>query len=114
AFTVDREYFDVNRMGSLPVVPFDEVDGRYPPDEFVMFIPISFTRMNHARAERYRDAKQLGYRLISYVSSRATTFPDFRCGDNCFILEDNTIQPLVEIGSNVVMWSGNHIGHHTA
>src|SRR5207253_888652 len=68
AFTVDREYFDVNRMGSLPVVPFDEVDGRYPPDEFAMFIPISFTRMNHARAERYRDAKQLGYRLISYVS----------------------------------------------
>jgi acyl-[acyl carrier protein]--UDP-N-acetylglucosamine O-acyltransferase len=28
------------------------------------------------------------------------------------ILEDNTIQPFTTIGNNVVMWSGNHIGHH--
>ena len=27
------------------------------------------------------------------------------------ILEDNTIQPFVEIGDNVIMWSGNHLGH---
>ena len=26
---------------------------------------------------------------------------------------DNTIQPFVEIGDNVTMWSGNHIGHHS-
>jgi UDP-3-O-[3-hydroxymyristoyl] glucosamine N-acyltransferase len=32
-------------------------------------------------------------------------------GDNCFILEDNTIQPFVRIGSNITLWSGNHIGH---
>jgi len=32
-------------------------------------------------------------------------------GDNCFILEDNTIQPFVRIGNNVTLWSGNHIGH---
>ena len=34
-------------------------------------------------------------------------------GDNCFILEDNTIQLFTTIGNNVVMWSGNHIGHHS-
>ena len=32
-------------------------------------------------------------------------------GDNCFILEDNTVQPFVTIGNNVTLWSGNHIGH---
>jgi UDP-3-O-[3-hydroxymyristoyl] glucosamine N-acyltransferase len=78
-----------------------------------MFIPISFKKMNHLRAAKYEDAKSRGYELISYVSSRATTFPDFNCGDNCFIFEDNTIQPFVVIGNDVVMWSGNHIGHHT-
>ena len=78
-----------------------------------MFIPVSFKRMNHVRAEKYTAAKQLGYELISYVSSKATTFADFECGDNCFIFEDNTIQPFVKIGSNVVMWSGNHVGHHS-
>jgi UDP-3-O-[3-hydroxymyristoyl] glucosamine N-acyltransferase len=29
------------------------------------------------------------------------------------VLEDNTIQPFVTIGDNVVLWSGNHIGHHS-
>ena len=51
--------------------------------------------------------------LATYLSSRATTFPGFEPADNCFILEDNTIQPFVTIGENVTLWSGNHIGHHT-
>ena len=34
-------------------------------------------------------------------------------GDNCFIFEDNTVQPFVTLGNNLVLWSGNHIGHHS-
>jgi acetyltransferase-like isoleucine patch superfamily enzyme len=48
---------------------------------------------------------------VSYVSSRCTYLSESRPGDNCFILEDNTIQPFVTIGNDVTMWSGNHIGH---
>lgn len=113
AFTLDREYIQADSFKELPVVAFDELDGNYPPSDYKLFIPISFKRMNHLRAEKYYEAKNRGFELISYVSSRATTFPGFQCGDNCFILEDNTIQPFVKIGNNVVMWSGNHIGHHT-
>jgi sugar O-acyltransferase (sialic acid O-acetyltransferase NeuD family) len=113
AFTVNRSYRQSEQSKGLPVVPFEEVENDYPPDRYKMFIPVSFKRMNHNRADKYCEAKQRGYELISYVSSKATTWPGFRCGDNCFILEDNTIQPFVDIGNNVVMWSGNHIGHHT-
>jgi sugar O-acyltransferase (sialic acid O-acetyltransferase NeuD family) len=113
AFTLDRDYIETTSYKDLPVVPFDEVERQYAPGEFKMFVPMSFKRMNHVRADKYNEAKKKGYELISYVSSRATTFPGFECGDNCFILEDNTIQPFVKIGSNVVMWSGNHIGHHS-
>jgi len=113
AFTLDREYLDEKTYKGLPVVAFDEISEHYPPSEFKMFIPLSFKRMNHVRAEKYAAAKALGYELISYVSSKATTWPGFECGDNCFIFEDNTIQPFVKIGNNVVIWSGNHIGHHT-
>jgi sugar O-acyltransferase (sialic acid O-acetyltransferase NeuD family) len=112
AFTVDRDFLKEDRFKELPVVPFDELEAHYSADRFSLFIPLSFKRMNHLRAERYYEAKRRGYKLISYVSSKATTWPGFSCGDNCFIFEDNTIQPYVEIGSNVVMWSGNHIGHH--
>jgi len=113
AFTVDRDYLTSSEYKGLPVVPYDEIEQNYPPREFHLFIPISFEKMNHLRAEKYDDAKRRGYELISYVSSKATTFPDFECGDNCFILEDNTIQPFARIGNNVVMWSGNHVGHHS-
>ena len=113
AFTLDRGYLTEPAFKGLPVVAFDDVDRVYPPGDFALFIPISFKRMNHLRAEKYAAAKAKGYELISYVSSKATTFPDFSCGDNCFILEDNTIQPFVTIGNDVVMWSGNHIGHHS-
>ena len=34
-------------------------------------------------------------------------------GENCFILEDNTIQPFTSVGNNTILWSGNHIGHHS-
>jgi acetyltransferase-like isoleucine patch superfamily enzyme len=68
-------------------------------------------KMNRFRESIYKDIKNKGYQMISYVSSKATTFNN-DIGDNCFILEDNTIQPFTKIGNNVVMWSGNHIGHH--
>ena len=113
AFTLDREYLKSSSYKGLPVVAFDEVEKHFTPASYQMFIPISFKRMNHARAEKYAEAKAKGYELISYISSKATVWPGFQCGDNCFIFEDNTIQPFVEIGNDVVIWSGNHIGHHT-
>jgi len=112
AFTVDPEYLTSGEFKGLPVVPYNEIEQHYSPDQFCMFIPMSFEKMNHLRAEKYDDARRRGYKLISYVSSRATIFPDFQCGDNCFILEDSTIQPYARIGSDVVIWAGSHIGHH--
>ena len=42
----------------------------------------------------------------------ATTWSDLDVGENTFVFEYNVIQPFVKIGNNVVLWSGNHIGHH--
>lgn len=111
AFAVDREYRRGDQFQGLPLVDFEDAPSRFPPDRYQMFVALSYTRMNRARAEKYHGAKRLGYTLASYVSSRCTYLADAPPGDNCFILEDNTIQPFVRIGSNVTLWSGNHIGH---
>ena len=112
AFTVHREFMPAEReFEGLPVVPLEELEQSYPPDRVSAFAPMSHRKMNRLREGIYNELKGRGYRLISYVSSRATTFPEGRIGDNCFILEDNTIQPFVTIGNNVTLWSGNHIGH---
>lgn len=112
AFTVDRDYTK-STFEEKPIVPFDVVSKHYPPSEFDMFIALSYKNLNKLREEKYYAAKKLGYNLVSYISSKCTNLSQFPFGDNCFILEDNTIQPFVRIGSNVTLWSGNHIGHHS-
>ena len=111
AFTVDREYKNDDSFLGLPLIDFAEVVERYPPDKYKMFVALGYAKMNKLRAAKYFQAKELGYELVSYVSSKCTFLTDNPVGDNCFILEDNTIQPFVTIGNDVTLWSGNHIGH---
>jgi sugar O-acyltransferase (sialic acid O-acetyltransferase NeuD family) len=111
AFTVNAAYLKENNFHGLPVVPFEEVERIYPPGEFHFFAPMTARKMNTNRENIYNLAKAKGYSFVSYISSHVTMFGN-QIGENCFILEDNTIQPFTTIGNNVVLWSGNHIGHH--
>jgi acetyltransferase-like isoleucine patch superfamily enzyme len=103
AFTVDAEYRRGDSFEGLPLVDSSEVVSRFPPGEHEMFVAISYARMNQIRAAKYAQMKSAGYRLVSYVSSRCSYLSDHPPGDNCFILEDNTIQPFVRIGNDVTL-----------
>lgn len=111
AFTVDREYLSGSEFQGLPLVDFAKVTDSYPASLYQLFVAVSYVGLNSVRAEKYFQAKQMGYQLASYVSTKCTYLSDSRPGDNCLILEDNTIQPFVRIGNNVTLWSGSHIGH---
>jgi len=113
AFTVDSEFLSKSELLQLPVVPFENIAESHPPEDFDIFIAVSYTKLNAIRMEKYLAAKKLGYEVASYVSSSATILNGHQIGENCFILEDNTIQPFSKIGNNVTLWSGNHIGHHS-
>jgi len=113
AFTVDKEYLTTEEFCGLPVVPFEEVSRTYAPDAHDFFVATSYTKLNGLRKDKYLLAKEAGYTIASYVSSRCTVLNDHKIGENCFILEDNTIQPFATIGNNVTLWSGNHVGHHS-
>lgn len=112
-FCVDQAYLKEDVFAGRPVVCFEDVAEAFPPDRYGFFVAVSYAKLNQLRAERVAAARQKGYRLASYLSSRATTFAGFELKENCFILEDNTIQPFARIGENVTLWSGNHIGHHS-
>ena len=112
AFCVNEKYLPEDRcFKGLPVIAFEDAEQLYPASDFSFFAPMSPKKMNQLRESIYNEIKSKGYNLISYVSSKATRF-DNEIGDNCFILENNTLQPFTKIGDNVVLWSGNHIGHH--
>lgn len=111
AFTVDRDYADADEYLGRPLVPFDEVQERFPPSEYDMFVAVGYKGLNGIRADAYARAKAKGYTLATYLSSKAIHWGDTVIGDNCFILENQVIQPFVQVGNNVVLWSGNHFGH---
>lgn len=113
AFTVDANYIKDYEFCGLPVVAFENVATDYPPDTYVFFVALSYSKLNTIRKEKFLAAKDMGYKMASFISSRATILNEGRIGENCFIFEDNTIQPFVTIGDNVTLWSGNHIGHHS-
>ncbi len=113
AFTVDSDYITGDFFCQIPVFAFEEIAKHYSAEECDLFIAISYTKLNKLRKEKFLQVKQMGYRLATYISSRATVLNDGCIGENCFIFEDNTIQPFVTIGNNVTLWSGNHIGHHS-
>ncbi|PKH15762.1 transferase [Pseudomonas sp. 43NM1] len=113
AFTVDSAYLNDTQFCNLPVCAFEDLEAHYPPGENELFVALSYSKINAIRKEKYLAAKSMGYRLASYISSHATVLNEERIGENCFVLEDNTIQPFVTLGNNVTLWSGNHIGHHS-
>jgi sugar O-acyltransferase (sialic acid O-acetyltransferase NeuD family) len=113
AFTVDRDHVTDDTLFGLPVVPADEVQVRFPPDDFDMFVAMGYGRVNKFREGKYFQAKEMGYELISVVSSKATVWPGTAIGDNCFIMENVVIQPFTTIGNDVTMWAGSIVGHES-
>lgn len=111
AFSVNEKYINSPLFVDLPVVALEELESKYPSSEYEAFVAVGYNNMNKIREALYNEYKAKGYRMANYISSHCSYLSQFPTGDNCFILEDNTIQPYVKIGNNVVLWSGNHIGH---
>lgn len=114
AFAVDTKFLPPDRIFcNLPVVAFEGIEKLYAPRSYAFFVALGYSELNQIRKNKFFAAKALGYEMVSYVSSRAIILNSGKIGENCFILENNVVQPFVEIGDNVTLWSGNHIGHHS-
>ncbi|HEY7328590.1 MAG TPA: acetyltransferase [Gemmataceae bacterium] len=112
-FSVERAYLKRDRLCGLPVVPFEEVEKHFDPARHCLHVAVVYTQMNRLRERLCREAKAKGYPLASYISSHAFVWRNVVLGEHCFIFEKNVVQPFVTLGNNVVLWSGNHIGHHS-
>src|SRR5262245_58251784 len=113
AFVLDRQYITHTTFHDLPVVAFEDVEQRFAPSEYQMLILLGYQKMNALRAEKYLAAKRKGYSFISYANSHFYRAEDLSLGENCFILDNQSISLEVKIGNNVVMWSSNHVGDLT-
>lgn len=113
-FVVDAAYVGEGNFCGFPLVASEEAAAQFAPESYEMFVALSFSKRNALRKDKCLWAKASGYRVASYVSPQATVLNQGAIGENCVMLEDNTIQPRVTIGHTVTLWSGNHVGQHSA
>ncbi|EDN36730.1 hypothetical protein FTCG_00937 [Francisella tularensis subsp. novicida GA99-3549] len=113
AFSVSEKYLQDSSLYDLPIVALETLEEKYPTTDYEIYVAISSGKLNRSRTAVYNQIKAKGYKCASYISSRAFVWRNVEIGENCFIFENNTLQPFVKVGNNVTLWSGNHIGHNT-
>lgn len=113
AFVVDDEYVQEDFSHGVPVVGWSDARARFDSHDYEVFVALGYTRLNRLRAEKAAAVAAAGYRLASFVHSKAMVWKGFQLQDNCMIMEHNVLQPFTTVGRNVVLWSGNHVGHHS-
>lgn len=111
-FTVDAAYKVGDSFAGLPLVAWETLESSFPPSEVQLLGPLSYRRLNEFRRDRHQEGLRRGYAFASFIHPASHIYAE-AIGENCLILEGNTLQPFVRIGTGVMMWSNNHIGHHS-
>jgi sugar O-acyltransferase (sialic acid O-acetyltransferase NeuD family) len=114
AFTCDRAFMTGTEHCGLPVVAFEEVESRFSPSAFAMFVAIGYQSLNAVRAERCNAARAKGYDLISWISPRANVPHGCVIGENCAVMDGASLQPRARLGDDVFVWHGAVVGHHAS
>lgn len=112
-FVVNDNFINEKELCGLPISALENIETEYPASDFALFVAVSSGKLNRVRMHLYNQLKAKGYEFSSYISSKAFVWRNVEIGENCFILENNVIQPFVKIGNNVTLWSGNHVGHRS-
>lgn len=95
------------------IIPFEEIETQYPPEDFSLFIAIGYAKMNEIRQKYFKEAKDKGYQLYSHICRKNTIWPTLEVGENVLIWEHNNLQPFVKIEDGVIISRGNSIGHNS-
>lgn len=113
-FAVQEQYLLKTTFLGLDVVPFERIEEAFPPDRFDMFVAVGYRRINELRAEFFVLCKQKNYRLVTYVSPRASLLGNVALGENCFVGENTVIRTFSRIGNDVIIGACCYIGQNTA
>lgn len=110
-FTVDRSVIVEHSLESLPVIPFDEIQSVFPPENHRMIIAVGYLEMNDIRARKYEAATAMGYRFENYIHPSVAHHTNVSMGENNVILEHVAIHPDTSLGNSNFISSNTSIGH---
>ena len=112
AFTIHKEFIKGKKLYEKPIIPFEEIENNYSPNEVSMIICIGFSKMNKKRERVFLEVKKKNYKLENFIHPSNYVWDELEIGENCIILENNVIRPHVKIGNDVIIENNNVISHH--
>lgn len=112
AFTVDKTYCKDKEKFSKPIVPFEELESLYVPEEHGIIFCIGYTDMNRLREKRMNMAMDKGYEILSYKHPTAIVQAK-EIGYGNIFMEGSIIGQGCKIGNGNIFWPMAHVAHHT-
>lgn len=113
AFVVDDAFKTRTSLNGKPIIAKSEALKEFNPKQTFFYAAIVYSQLNRLRTKFFNEFISLGFSPASYISQNAYVDSTSIIGSHVFIFEHNVIQPFTKIADNVVLWSGNHIGHHS-
>jgi sugar O-acyltransferase (sialic acid O-acetyltransferase NeuD family) len=113
SYAVSERFEGQDSFLGRPLIEISELPRSYPPESVECFVAIGYRDMNRHRMRIAESLVADGYTLATFIHPNVNVWDNSRIGMNVFIFEDNTLQPFTRIGDGSVLWSGNHIGHHS-
>lgn len=110
-FTVNRQFMaEGDTHCGLPVIPFDELTSRFPPDEYDILVGVGYSKMNDNRRKTFAACKEAGYGIASYIHSTCSVHTD-DIGEGNIMLERCLVYPFSKIGDGNLMFDTVNISH---
>ena len=110
AFTVNKEYIIESTFEGKPVIPFENIENIYSPENYKMFCAIGYKNMRN-RKKIYDEIKRKSYSMSNFISSKSIVSKDLIKGENNVIMQNVVIEPFVKMGNNNLFWTNSLICH---
>ena len=110
AFTVTKSYINTSVFCELPVVPFEDVESLYPPEQYDILIAIGYNDMNDIRKRFFIESKNKGYTVASYIHHDCVIYNSW-IGEGNIMLDRCIIGPFSKVGDCNLLWGSAGISH---
>lgn len=110
-FTVNDCYKQSETFYNKELVSFEDIEKKYSPNVYEMFIAIGSSNLNKNREIIYMQAIEKGYNLATFIHPDAYISDKVSIGKNCIIMECARILRKSIIGDNTIIWPSAFISH---
>ncbi|MBE5889761.1 MAG: acetyltransferase [Lachnospiraceae bacterium] len=111
-YSVEQEYIKSDEAFNKKLVPYEQLENLYPPDEFSVLLAIGYKNMNGLRERFYNELLSRGYEIESFIHPTVHFEIGTEIGNANIILENVNIGYRSKVGNCNIIWNGCNISHH--